>query len=763
MTTQILVGDCRTQLRTLDPASVDLCVTSPPYWGLRDYKIEPSIWGGVADCPHEFAEKPTVLELRRATGLRTSPKSVRGGGLKAEPVQTVTIERGFCVHCGAWRGCYGLEPTYQLYVEHTVEIFREVWRVLKPYGTLWLNIGDCYANSRAGWSAQRYMDEERDDRTFRDKPFNTFTRGKGSKHERTVEVQKPGGTAATNNGRVVDWSYRSRGLQGHDGTDYGPTVQPNRQPQPSFKQKDRCGIPWRVAMALQADYYGGRIKDERDRIWLAAMIDGEGCLFIHRRKAGGHAGDGYKRKNDTFSPGLEIANTSRAVIERCAMIAGCGSVSVQGPDQNARRRQTIYRWSVRAEECRKLIRELYPHFVAKADQARLIYGCPSSGDGAASAHQALMDLHGGRTAAIDFAPPPTLFEPGYYLRQEIIWAKKNPMPESTGDRPTTAHEQIFLFAKSGNTLCWRHEDGLWTFTRPEPDLRWRHRKTRLVTAKEPKGRKAKDYFRFNLWRGYDYYYDAYAIMEPSSPDSHARAARERSKTHKYAGAGPDPSGKPHTIALKAPSAGRIVGIGNNGRPSKAVPNGAGRRALPAEWKQGGPNSRFHKDRTPRERKAAIHPGTYAGQEGPRPKNNANFDMHLATADLVGMRNKRTVWSIATMPFKEAHFATFPPKLIEPCILAGRPKGGTVLDPFGGAGTTAYVAELHGRNSILIEINPAYAEMARERIARLKMGPEEKKRRDIKASGKVQEPKTLPLFKRLPAVTRDATEDRDGAA
>ena len=67
-----------------------------------------------------------------------------------------------------------------------------------------------------------------------------------------------------------------------------------------------------------------------------------------------------------------------------------------------------------------------------------------------------------------------------------------------------------------------------------------------------------------------------------------------------------------------------------------------------------------------------------------------------------MRNKRSVWSIATAPFKEAHFATFPPKLIEPCILAGRPKGRhRLLDPFGGAGTTALVADMNGRNSIII--------------------------------------------------------------
>lgn len=74
-----------------------------------------------------------------------------------------------------------------------------------------------------------------------------------------------------------------------------------------------------------------------------------------------------------------------------------------------------------------------------------------------------------------------------------------------------------------------------------------------------------------------------------------------------------------------------------------------------------------------------------------------------------------VWKIATAAFSEAHFATFPPALVAPCIMAGCPKGGTVLDPFGGAGTTGLVADRLGRDAILIELNPEYAELARKRI------------------------------------------------
>jgi len=82
----------------------------------------------------------------------------------------------------------------------------------------------------------------------------------------------------------------------------------------------------------------------------------------------------------------------------------------------------------------------------------------------------------------------------------------------------------------------------------------------------------------------------------------------------------------------------------------------------------------------------------------------------------GKRNKRSVWTVATAPYKAAHFATFPPALIEPCILAGCPVGGTVLDPFGGSGTTAGVALAHGRKAVLCELNPEYAELVPSRIA-----------------------------------------------
>lgn len=151
MTTTIHVGDCRDALATLPDQSVHCCVTSPPYFGLRDYKIPPSTWGD------------------------------------------------------GWVGCLGNEPTVQMYVGHVVEVFREVRRVLRDDGTLWLNLGDSYANSgqrgdtRSGFNA-RY-----------------FGSGEPGKNEQAA-------------------------------THLPPTVVPT-----GLKPKDLIGIPWRIAFALQAD------------------------------------------------------------------------------------------------------------------------------------------------------------------------------------------------------------------------------------------------------------------------------------------------------------------------------------------------------------------------------------------------------------------------------------------------------------------------------------------------------------------------------
>lgn len=310
MNADIIIGDCREALGALEAGSVQTCVTSPPYWNLRDYDATGQI--GLEDSPEDF-----VAEL--------------------------------------------------------VEVFRGVRRVLADDGTLWLNLGDCYAGRAGG-------------------------------------AQGAGGARANRSFTAAVPVKRATGL----------------------KPKDLVGIPWMVAFALRAD--------------------------------------------------------------------------------------------------------------------------------------------------------------GWYLRSDIIWSKPNPMPESVSDRPTKAHEYIFLLTKSER-----------------------------------------------------YYYDADAIREPLA----AKTSTTYGSTRKSKGG--DALGK-----VMANNLARDVPV-----------------------------------RKPR----LKDDGTEAGA------------------------NKRSVWTVATHPFKEAHFATFPAQLITPCVLAGSRPGDVVLDPFNGAGTTGIAALRHQRNYVGIELNPGYAEMAAARLCK----------------------------------------------
>lgn len=210
---------------------------------------------------------------------------------------------------------------------------------------------------------------------------------------------------------------------------------------------------------------------------------------------------------------------------------------------------------------------------------------------------------------------------GWYLRKDIIWAKSNPMPESCTDRPTTAHEYIFLLSKS------RH-----------------------------------------------YFYDAEAIKEPVTGNAHAR------------GDGVNPK-----AAYKTPD-GWDTSSGDGG-------HGSIHRAGREKGKSPGANSRVNVTHT-----------------GSAPQSRQNESFSAAVRGLVDNRNKRSVWTVATSPYPEAHFATFPAELITPCILAGTRPGDIILDPFGGSGTTGMVALQFGRSATLIELNAEYVKLIHKRCA-----------------------------------------------
>ena len=193
------IGDCREILRDMATSGirVQMCVTSPPYWGLRDYGIEPSVWGGLPECEHVWGNE---LSIHRG-GLVGASTGVLKREANLARDSTADRRAGQFCECGAWLGTLGLEPDYRMYVDHMVEVMELVRDVLADDGTLWLNLGDSYHGGNRG---------KTDD-----------------------------GTRAS----------KSRVQQSNLSADL--TASPNRLPQVGLKSKDLCLMPARVAIALQ--------------------------------------------------------------------------------------------------------------------------------------------------------------------------------------------------------------------------------------------------------------------------------------------------------------------------------------------------------------------------------------------------------------------------------------------------------------------------------------------------------------------------------
>lgn len=228
--------------------SVHMCVTSPPYWGLRSYQIPDQVFGGNFFCVHKW-DGP---RRRGGSAGAQGTGSCRPGrmNVKAQKRQNDSLG-SFCEKCGAWSGQLGLEPDPYLYIDHMVQVFREVWRVLRKDGTLWLNIGDCYATGAgtakspggglqgARWSGDvdRLRDQKRGYRGER------LANGRGD--------QPAVGRLKTRDDRKGRGTPSKAGAGDH--VSYGPASQPNRGAIPGMKSKDMAGMPWRLALALQAD------------------------------------------------------------------------------------------------------------------------------------------------------------------------------------------------------------------------------------------------------------------------------------------------------------------------------------------------------------------------------------------------------------------------------------------------------------------------------------------------------------------------------
>lgn len=256
-----------------------------------------------------------------------------------------------------------------------------------------------------------------------------------------------------------------------------------------------------------------------------------------------------------------------------------------------------------------------------------------------------------------------LQDDGWYLRSDVVWHKPNPMPESTKDRPTKAHEYVFLLARSGAPVIWQARDTLeWSYT---PNL------DEELTIEDDDGQPLE----VPRWRGQTYYYDAQAISEPVTGNAHTRGKGINPKAVSGWGQG---AGVSHDTLVHA----------------------AGKSSGTAKF-------------SAKELEGNVHGATVRRADGfnerwARKKQNESFS--AAVTDLVETRNVRTVWTIGTEAFGASHFATFPRELVSRCILAGTRPGDIVFDPFMGSGTVAECALSLGRRFVGCELNPEYAAM-----------------------------------------------------
>ena len=266
-----------------------------------------------------------------------------------------------------------------------------------------------------------------------------------------------------------------------------------------------------------------------------------------------------------------------------------------------------------------------------------------------------------------------LQDAGWYIRSEIIWHKPNPMPESVKDRPTSCHEKIWLITKNKK-----------------------------------------------------YYYDADAIREPLKSQQSNNKNNLNVNFGKYK---TDDNEKKHRQGMsktrgsklvetrpKIPNQKQFVSFLREKTSLKnLVENTDIKKTTIEHWFRTDSNGfAFPSILDWNKIKHLLNDGSEEFYKLDFGLTYAEYHTDEVRINQRG-KNKRNVWTITTKPFKEAHFATFPKDLIEPCILAGCPEGGTVLDPFSGAGTTVLVANEHNRKAIGIELKDDYIKIAERRM------------------------------------------------
>jgi len=543
----IIVADAIAGLKQIDAGTAYTCVTSPPYYGLRDY--------GVA-------------------------------------------------------GQIGLEKTPEEYIQRLVDVFREVRRVLRDDGTLFVNIGDTYSSGVT--NAMNFLHASlKECLVFGFDSFPVAQTAKGvnvSPLDEWLEDGKLAGLLGTQREGIKDRNDDL--LHVFDFL----TIPRNRRGCCTKSAMARNNPATDVSLDVVNG--SGIIVSDLDSDLQAELT----ILFPSATRAG--------EKNDatfTIEKSRKPGAKSRIRWHSCWESFYAVALDKRVPDVNLVDDPVSFGNCLLPFAC-----DFRDFVITKASDKQITFSGVDGGvslavnavrhlrfvlsDGSVVPYTTLYNnaikkankYSAKNELMIPFRLADALQEDGWICRQTIIWSKPNPMPESVTDRCTKSHEYIFLLSKSPH-----------------------------------------------------YYYDAEAIKEPIAETTAVRMNQD----------------------IEHQSGSRRA-YGGTDKPMKAV--------LPPRY--GG-------------NKYTATPEVFN-----RTKSGSAYNYQP-------LRNKRDVWTVSTKGFKGAHFAVFPEELIRPCVLAGCPAGGTVLDPFMGSGTTAIVAIENNRNYLGCEINPKYVKIIEARIAK----------------------------------------------
>jgi DNA modification methylase len=704
---KILTGDCREVIKTLPDASVQMCVTSPPYWGLRDYGT--ATW----EAP-EGANIASTVDWRACDHKRNvadvttqyaSASTLNGSTTRQEGLGATRGYMGNCPKCGAIRvdSQIGQEKTPQEFVETMVSVFREVRRVLKDDGVLFLNLGDSY-NAHPG-------------------------------QRKTTD--KAGDKQMTNGGSPGSPSRSVDGL----------------------KPKDLVGIPWMTAFALRADGWYLR----QDIIW---CLSGGTWVYARTKK-----GDMPMMLRDAarlnpatvklwngekWTQVLGWSRTARNADELELVLRSGERISCTPTHQFPTARGLLRADQIQEGDTLTRVGLPQPDEVKRpehiTDDAAWFAGLylaegSMSGDTIQLAGHATQEDRWERVQRIaaSYGGSATITVDGN--KQSIrVYGRMMCALIQTLVAGRTAHD------KGLSPICWRYTNG---FLRAMLDGylsgdghydatndRWRLGFTRNYNLeRDLRTLSARLGFKLRLATcfvdGFGKKWPAFkGEIRFSTSGHHNEKSMEdvmeirKSRCREVYDVGVED--EPHLFALAS-------GILTHNSKPNPMPESVTDRCTKAHeyifllskseryyynheaikepaicgdprkpYAPGQVDSRGNgHDRNGGKIRESVKRGGFNGKTNAMP----GLEAFRAVED---WRNKRSVWTVSTSPYPEAHFATYPPDLIKPCILAGSRVGDTIVDPFGGSGTSGQVALELGRSAILIELNESYVDLIRKR-------------------------------------------------